>query len=99
MLKKLIKIKKDQSDNESGAVDIDQFDNEIEIEKEVNKIESSSSEDDCAKCNRNVWVKCVSKTEFICKRLSFQEIQEFNSDTKGDMFNYYLLIFKIIFKR
>lgn len=46
LLKKLIKIKKDQSDNESDAIDIDQCDNEIELEEEVNKIESSSSEDE-----------------------------------------------------
>ena len=41
MLKKLIKIKKDKSDNESDAIDIDEYDNEIELEEEVNKIESS----------------------------------------------------------
>lgn len=46
LLKKLIKIKKDQSDNESDAIDIDQCDDEIELEEEVNKIESSSSEDE-----------------------------------------------------
>ncbi|XP_025160794.1 piggyBac transposable element-derived protein 4-like [Harpegnathos saltator] len=46
LLEKLIKIKKDQSDNESDAIDIDQCDNEIELEEEVNKIESSSSEDE-----------------------------------------------------
>lgn len=39
LLKKLIKIKKDQSDNESDANDIDQCNNEIVITvEEVNKI-------------------------------------------------------------
>lgn len=47
MLKKLIKIKKDQSDNELDAIDIDQWDNEIELEEKVIKIVSSSSEDLC----------------------------------------------------
>ena len=46
LLKKLIKIKKDQSDNESDTIDIDQCDNEIELEEEINKIESSNSEDE-----------------------------------------------------
>ncbi|GFY77298.1 hypothetical protein TNIN_485971 [Trichonephila inaurata madagascariensis] len=42
-LKKVIKIQKDSSDNESNA--IHQCNNEIESEEEVNKIESLSSED------------------------------------------------------
>lgn len=50
LLKKLIKIKKDQSDNESNAIDIDQCDNEIKLEEEVNKIESLSSEDEDLCC-------------------------------------------------
>ncbi|GFR15545.1 hypothetical protein TNCT_595021 [Trichonephila clavata] len=46
LLKKLIKIQKDQSDNESDAIDIDQCDNEIESEEEVNKIVFLSSEEE-----------------------------------------------------
>ncbi|GFY44311.1 hypothetical protein TNIN_237541 [Trichonephila inaurata madagascariensis] len=50
LLKKLIKIKNDQSDHESDAIDIEQCDNEIESEQEVNKIEFSSSEDEDLRC-------------------------------------------------
>lgn len=46
MLKKLIKIKNEQSDNESDAIDIYHSDNELELEEEVNKMETSSSEDE-----------------------------------------------------
>ena len=46
LLKKLIKIKKYQSNNESDAIDIDQCDNEIEFEEEINEIESSSIENE-----------------------------------------------------
>lgn len=55
MLKKLIKIKKYQSCTESDTIDIDQCDNEVELEEEVNKIESSSSEveDLCIVPNKN----------------------------------------------
>ena len=59
LLKKLIKIKEDQSDDESNAIDIDQCDNKIELEEKVNKIEFSSSGDDCAKCNKNACGKSV----------------------------------------
>ncbi|XP_066590647.1 uncharacterized protein [Prorops nasuta] len=44
LLKKLIKIKKDQSCTESDTIYVDQCDNEVELKEEVNKIESSSSE-------------------------------------------------------
>ncbi|GFR20386.1 hypothetical protein TNCT_486361 [Trichonephila clavata] len=46
LLKKIIKIQKDQSDNESDAIDKNHCDNEIESKEEVNKIEFSSSEDE-----------------------------------------------------
>lgn len=46
ILKKLIKIKKNQSDNESNAIDMDLYNHEIEIKEEVNRIEFSSSEDE-----------------------------------------------------
>ena len=61
-------MNKDELDNELDAIDIDQCDNEIELKEEVNKTESSSSEDDCAKCNRIVCRKYVLKPEFICKK-------------------------------
>ncbi|GFY64819.1 hypothetical protein TNIN_193421 [Trichonephila inaurata madagascariensis] len=46
LLKKQIKIQKNQSDNESDPFDIDQFNDKIESEEEVNKIELSSIEDE-----------------------------------------------------
>ncbi|GFW25317.1 hypothetical protein TNCV_5088821 [Trichonephila clavipes] len=48
--KKLIKIQKDQSYNETDAIDIDQCDNEIKSDEEINKIEFSSSEDEDLCC-------------------------------------------------
>ncbi|GFY42872.1 hypothetical protein TNIN_69541 [Trichonephila inaurata madagascariensis] len=43
---KPIIIQKDQSDNESDAIDIDQCDNESKSEQEVNNIELFSSTED-----------------------------------------------------
>ncbi|GFR18723.1 hypothetical protein TNCT_694281 [Trichonephila clavata] len=45
-MKILIKIQKDQPDNESDATDINLSDYEIESKKEVNEIEFSSGEDE-----------------------------------------------------